>query len=77
MVNAFGMSTVVVTTRKMQKIHYTVVLLSYAIFGAIILSFGLLIEAIVIGEFRFANYSLQSIGMMVVASLFNSLALSF
>lgn len=57
MVNAFGMSTVVVTTRKMQKIHYTVVLLSYAIFGAIILSFGLLIEAIVIGEFRFINYS--------------------
>jgi hypothetical protein len=46
MTNAFGMSTVVVTTRKMQKVHYTVVLLSYAIFGAIALTIILGLECI-------------------------------
>lgn len=77
MVNASGMSTVVVTTRKMQKVHYTVVLLSYAVFCAIVLGFVLSVEAVYMQELRFASYSLEGYAVTLAACLFNNFALSF
>ena len=50
MTNAFCMSAVSVTTRKMQTVHYTIVLLSYALFGVLVLSSVLAIEAIFITD---------------------------
>jgi drug/metabolite transporter (DMT)-like permease len=46
MTNAFCMSSVSVTTRKMQQVHYSIVLLSYAIFGVVVLSVVLVLEAV-------------------------------
>ena len=77
MVNAVGMSTSVVTTRKMQSVHYTVVLLSYAIFGAIVLVLILSIEALVTQQLRLAHYSWEAWSMTLAACLFNNFALSF
>ncbi len=50
MTNAFCMSAVSVTTRKMQTVHYTIVLLSYALFGVLAISLVLAIEAILITD---------------------------
>ncbi len=57
MTNAFCMSAVSVTTRKMQNVHYTIVLLSYALFGVLVLSSVLAIEAAFItGYVRMFSY---------------------
>ena len=75
--NAVGMSTVVVCTRKMQKVHHTVVLLSYGIFSAVILASALVLESAFTKHMRFLNYSAEAWGMMALASVLNSFALSF
>lgn len=60
MTNAVCMSTVSVTTRKMQDLHYTVVLLSYAVFGILVLGFVLGVEAMfVTGHLRLLSYGWQ------------------
>ena len=53
------------------------VLLSYAVFGAIILGVILAIEAVVIGQVRFLEYTWSAIGMMILASGLNNFALTF
>ena len=57
MTNAFCMSSVSVTTRKMQSVHYTIVLLSYAVFGVVALSAILILEAVIFTkELRIFQY---------------------
>ena len=76
--NAVGMSTVVVCTRRMQRVHHTVVLLSYGVFSAVLLAFGLVVESLFTrGEMRLLHYTKEAWSLMALASTLNSFALSF
>ena len=71
------MSTVSVTTRKMQSVHYTVVLLCYAVFGIIVLSTLLLLEKWAKHEpLRLLQYSREQVASMAVTSVFNAVGLT-
>jgi drug/metabolite transporter (DMT)-like permease len=69
-------SLVSVLTRKMQKIHYSVVLVYYGAFSVIALTLVLVIESLLNGEpLRFINVTWEQLLVMAVASSFNTVGI--
>lgn len=69
-------SLVSVLTRKMQKIHYSVVLLYYGAFSVVTLTSVLVIESFLNGEpLRFIHVTWEQLFIMAVASSFNTVGI--
>jgi drug/metabolite transporter (DMT)-like permease len=69
-------AVVSVATRKMQKIHYAVVLFYYAVFSVFVLAAMLCAEALYDGtQIRVLHLEWAQYGMMTLTSVFNTFAL--
>lgn len=69
---SFCYSLISVLTRKMQKIHYSVVLFYYGVFSVVTLTVALVIESFVKDEpLRFIRMSWMQLAVINVASGFN------
>lgn len=67
-----------VLTRKMQAIHFSIVLFYYAIFSVLALSVILVAESVINGEpLRVLTLSWYQLGLMTVTSTFNTFGLVF